>query len=316
MTVRIHAIVGVVVAGLLTGCSSEVNDTGTPAGTATGTGSGTATGTATGTTTDVTFTNTDTGDGGEPCADQEFPLTETQVDLPVPVNAQFMQVKAWGAGGNGEGQCTFPEDDAGLGGFSGANFRVCNTADCEISPGAHLVVIVGQRGRAGLSDEDVVRFGFGHWGGGGLSGIFHGPDLITATDQAKAIIVAGGGGGASAPGCEPAGTGNHPDTNVAGGNTGTMAGSAGGDDVNGGAGGYEGGLGGAHGVPGRGGTGYISSKAYGDTAQEYSSPGSRLAPRSDDPDYYWNPETDAGVGTDEQPGRVVVRFTCGTPPPI
>lgn len=312
MIVRLHAIVGVALAGLLTGCSGDGNDTGTPAGTATGTSSGTASGT---TTTDIDFdaSTPDGGDGGEICQPVDYPLSETQVDLPVPVNAHFMQVKAWGAGGNGEGQCTFPDDDAGLGGFSGANFRVCDDG-CEITPGSHLVVIVGQRGRAGLPPEDdVVRFGFGVWGGGGLSGIFHGPDLITETDRDKAIIIAGGGGGATAPGCDPAGTGNHP--TAAGGHPNTMIGGQGDENINGGGGGYEGGAGGSNG-PGKGGTGFIHSAAEAGSVMVYSEPGSRLAPRWDDPDYYFDPATDAGAGTDEQAGRLVVHFTCDTPPPI
>jgi hypothetical protein len=300
MSVRLEPIMAAALATLLAGCSSEAGGTVGP-GTTSGTGS---------TTTDLELdaSTEDGGDGGDvPCVDQDFPLTETQVDLLVPLNARYMQIKAWGAGGNGEGQCAPPDDDAGLGGFSGANFQVSNDANAAVQPGSHLVVIVGQRGRAGLGDEDVVRFGFGHWGGGGLSGVFHGPELITATDQAKAILVAGGGGGASAPGCMFAGTGNHPD---AGGMTGTMMGGAGTDEVNGGGGGYEGGLGGGHIEPGMGGTGFIHAAAEPGFLQDHADPGSGVAPRSEDADYADN------AGTDEQPGRVVIRFTCDAPPPI
>jgi hypothetical protein len=290
----------VVAAGLLVGCSSETS--GSIAGTTT-TGQSTDSTTTTDLDLDASFPDSN-DDGSVECAPQDFPLSETQELLLVPADALFMQVKAWGAGGNGEGQCTAPQDDAGLGGFSGAVFAV--GLNQEIKPNDPLLVIVGQRGRAGLSNEDVVRFGFGHWGGGGLSGVFRGPDLVSATDQAKALIVAGGGGGASAPGCMPAGTGNHPN---AGGMGNTMAGGPGADDVNGGAGGYEGGLGGAHVQPGKGGTGFIHASAT-DAVMLFSEPGTAAPPKTNDVDYA------AGVGGDEQPGRVVIHFTCSEPPPM
>jgi hypothetical protein len=297
----IEPSVVLVTAVLLAGCGSESSGTISTTTTTVPTGSTTTTNLDL----DASFPD-GSDDGSVPCAPQDFPLSETQDLLIVPIDARFMQVKAWGAGGNGEGQCTLPQDDAGLGGFSGAVFAIGPESDKAVKPGDPLLVIVGQRGRAGLTTEDVVRFGFGHWGGGGLSGVFHGPDLITATDQAKALIVAGGGGGASAPGCMPAGTGNHPS---AGGMGATMAGGPGADDVNGGAGGYVGGLGGAHQQPGKGGSGFVHDKAT-DGVMLFSEPGTAVPPKSDDVDYA------DGAGGDELPGRVVIHFTCSEPPPM
>jgi len=238
----------------------------------------------------------DTGPADVSCPSVTFPLTETQVAFSVPSNVRYMHVKAWGAGGNDEGQCG--KLDGGLGGFSEAVF--------EVRPGDPLIVIVGKRGRAGISGEERARFGFGEWGGGGLSGVFMGRDLITATDQAKALVIAGGGGSAGAPGCHPGGTGNHP---KAGGMP-TMQGGLGADDINSGAGGYFGGKGGARGMEGMGGTGYVRNveptKAL-DSRMLFVEPLAPKPPRADDPDY------DGTAGTPELSGLVVIRFTCGRP---
>ncbi|MBI2896884.1 MAG: hypothetical protein HYY06_25220 [Deltaproteobacteria bacterium] len=230
------------------------------------------------------------GDGG--CATVEFQVTETQEQFIVPDGVRYMAVKAWGAGGNGEGVCE--GDDSGLGGFTEAAF--------EVAPGTPLVVIVGKRGRAGITNEEVVRFGFGSWGGGGLSGVFRGGGPITAADGARALVIAGGGGSAGAPDCAPGGTGNAPD---AGGQA-TMLGSTGADDINGGGGGYSGGSGGARGEPGLGGSGFVDPSAL-DSVMLSSERGSGIAPRSDEADY------DGVAGTGEQSGLIVIHFTCEPP---
>jgi len=237
-----------------------------------------------------------TGEGGsaESCGNATFELTETQEVFYVPESVSYMHVKAWGAGANGEGQCSF--DDSGLGGFTEAVFPV--------TPGMPLIVIVGQRGRAGMEGEDYIKFGFGDWGGGGLSGVFLGPELIDETSSDRALIIAGGGGSAGAPGCHPGGTGNHPD---AGGRT-TMLGGPGADEINGGGGGLEGGLGGAKGEGALGGTGFVAEGAEW-SEMLYSEPGSEFPPRTDDPDY----TDDAGQG--ETAGRVVIHFSCAPPEP-
>lgn len=236
----------------------------------------------------------DDDDGGF-CEEVISTVTETQEVFVVPPNVRYMHVKTWGAGGNGEGQCSF--DDAGPGGFSEAVF--------EVSPGDPLIIIVGKRGRAGMTGEERIRFGFGDWGGGGLSGVFLGPELITEADRDRALIVAGGGGSAGAPGCNPGGPGNHPDA----GGMPTMQGGPGGDEINGGGGGYEGGVGGVRGAPGIGGTGFVAATAI-DSRMLHSEPGGETPPRTDDPDY------DGEAGTGENSGLVITRFVCAPPPLI
>jgi len=245
---------------------------------------------------DSIFPMEDTADAAEadtPCGSATFKVTETQVVFNVPSDVRYMHVKLWGAGGNGEGQCT-GSSDGGLGGFSEGVFAV--------KPGDPLIIIVGKRGRSGMTGEDRFRFGFGDWGGGGLSGVFSGPDPIADKDASKAFIIAGGGGSAGAPGCNPGGTGNHPD---AGGMT-TMQGGAGADSINGGAGGYKGGLGGPKGKPSSGGTGYVSPTAL-DSRMLHSERMTGTPPKMDDPDY------DGLAGKEEQSGLVVIHFSCGKP---
>lgn len=212
----------------------------------------------------------------------------------MPQLARYMHVKAWGAGGNQEGQCG-SQEDAGIGGYSEAAF--------EVLPGADLIIIVGKRGKAGLAGEEIMRFGFGNWGGGGLSGVFRGPTTITDQDCSKALIIAGGGGSAGAPGCHPGGTGNHP---AAGGEP-TMQGGAGADGINGGGGGCVGGSGGAKGEAGKGGAGFVDPSAL-KSVMLHSDPGSGAPPKTTDPDY------DGKAGTAEQSGRVVLHFVCSVPP--
>lgn len=234
-----------------------------------------------------------------PCASASFQVTETQESFVIPADVTFMHVKAWGAGGNGEGQCAY--DDSGLGGYSEGVF--------EVEGGVPLIIIVGKRGRAGMTGEEQIRFGFGNWGGGGLSGVFLGPELISESSQDKALIVAGGGGGASAPGCNPGGHGNAAD---AGGEA-TMLGGVGADDVNGGGGGYEGGSGGPKGIGGKGGTGFVATATvdprvrHVDSRMLSAAQGDEVPPNTSDADY------DGIAGTGEQSGRVVIHFSCEKP---
>lgn len=231
------------------------------------------------------------GDADAACGSATFKVTETQVVFNVPADVRYMHVKAWGAGGNGEGQCAL---DGGLGGFSEGVFGV--------KPGDPLIIIVGKRGRAGMTGEDRFRYGFGDWGGGGLSGVFATSVPITEADAAKALLVAGGGGSAGAPGCNPGGTGNHPD---AGGQP-AMQGGSGADSINGGAGGYRGGKGGLKGKASFGGSGYVSPTAL-DSRILHVERATGAPPRTDDPDY------DSTAGREEQSGLVVIHFTCGPP---
>jgi hypothetical protein len=225
-----------------------------------------------------------------------------------------MQVKAWGAGGNQEGGCSPPEavDDAGIGGFTGAVF--------EVTPGQSFILIVGHEGRAGIgADEDTERFGFGMWGGGGLSGLFTAGDFIADGDSSRALVIAGGGGGASAPGCNPAGTGNHPDQS---GGMSTMLGGVGADGINGGGGGYRGGTGGQVGLPGKGGSGFVLDEEHAparcpgdplcaiDSVVKWTEPGTAEVPEDDDEQYV------ATAGWIESDGLVVVNFVCEQPEPF
>jgi hypothetical protein len=236
---------------------------------------------------------------GPICETKTFQLQQSQESFEVPDNVTFMHVKAWGAGGNGEGQCG-AQDDGGQGGYTEAVFKV--------DKGMKLVILVGLRGRAGLTNEERVRFGFGEWGGGGLSGVFRGPGTITDKSRDQALLIAGGGGSAGAPGCHPGGTGNHKSA----GGMATMLGGKGGDGMNGGAGGYEGGKGGAKGQPSLGGKGFVAKDALSSLLLS-TEPGSGAPPRSDDPDY------DGQAGKTERSGRIVIHFSCQQPtikPPV
>ncbi|MCZ7682732.1 MAG: hypothetical protein M5U28_29640 [Sandaracinaceae bacterium] len=230
-----------------------------------------------------------------PCGPpQVFTLTETPEPLVVPEAVRYLYVAAWGAGGNDERQCG-ETPDGGPGGFTEAVFAV--------TPGTELTAIVGKRGRSGTSGEDIVRFGFGAWGGGGLTGLFRGSGPLTENDRDRALVIAGGGGSASAPGCSAGIPGNYPG---AGGQP-TMMGEAppAGSPVGGG-GGYEGGRAGGTSIPSAGGTGYVAPEAI-DSRLLYSEPGTNRPPRDDHPDYV------PGVGVSEGSGHLVIRFACEEP---
>jgi hypothetical protein len=236
------------------------------------------------------------GGGSGICAEAFFPLTETQESFVVPENALYMHVKAWGAGGNHEVTC-----NGGMGGYTEAVF--------EVTPFMQLAIIVGGPGSASHTTEELFRFGFGNHGGGGLSGVFLGPDLITETDDGKALVIAGGGGsaGALAQTCTYGIPGNHPDA----GGMPTMKGGPGGDDINGGGGGRRGGLGGGHGENAFGGTGVAQAQpgfVMLDSYEGYAEPGDlNLPPAATDPDW------DGTAGTTEANGQVVIRFACDEP---
>lgn len=248
------------------------------------------------------------GEGDAACGTGSFAFADTQEAYTAPLGARFMYVKAWGGGANGESMgCSFPSD-GGLGGYSEAVYELLTTPP-------PFIVIVGGEGHAGAAG--TMFFGWGQDGGGGLSGVFVGPDTITETDQAKALVVAGGGGGAW-PGCHPGGTGNHP--TYSGGRTTMLGGrSTSGDElgVNGGGGGYFGGTGADRDEGGQGGTGFVDDDRPGMRLVRhrilYSEPGAGAVPNNEDPDYT---AADYDAGICEQPGRVVIHFTCEEPPLI
>jgi hypothetical protein len=240
----------------------------------------------------------DTEDEDGYCIELDRTFSETQELFTIPAGVRYMHVKAWGAGGNEEhlpGTCPGIVDDGGLGGYSEAVF--------EVSPGTDLIFIVGKLGRAGVSEEDRIRFGFGNWGGGGLTGVFLGPTLINETDLSTALIIAGGGGGSGGDCANPAGTGNSAES----GGQPTMQGGAGADDVNGGGGGYHGGTGGERGGPGMGGEGFVAESAI-ESIMKHSEPGAGVPPDTDDEDY------DGTAGSYEQNGLLIIRFVCTVPP--
>jgi hypothetical protein len=241
-------------------------------------------------------------DAAVPCGESTFEVTETMESVIVPNGVRYMHIKAWGSGGNGEGQCGLPDTEGGPGGYTEGVYAV--------SPGTELVVIVGYPGSAGTTGEDAFRFGWGAHGGGGLSGVFRGPVPITDEDRDQAIVIAGGGGSAGAPDCHPGGPGNHPDA----GGMPTMMGAYGEDPDNiiGGGGGYEGGSPGDLRLAAHGGTGFVSEvDLLPDRSRIlHSEPGSGAPPNTDDPDY------DGTAGTTEVGGQVVIRYLCEPPPPL
>lgn len=242
-------------------------------------------------------------DGAFPCGEMTFPLTATEESFTVPPGVRYMHVKAWGAGGNDERSCG-ATPDGGTGGFTEAVFAV--GSGTSLPSGTELVVIVGQRGRAGTSGEDLFRFGFGAWGGGGLTGVFRGPSPIADTDRDRALVVAGGGGSASGPDCSAGIPGNYPS---AGGAASMLGELPSGSSPLGGAGGYEGGSVGARNVPSNGGTGFVAPEAT-DALLLHSEPGTNAPPRTDDPDY------DGMAGQSELSGLMVIRYLCEPPPPL
>jgi hypothetical protein len=249
------------------------------------------------------------GEGDVACGTGDFSANETQEAYTAPVGARYMYIKAWGAGGNGEGMsagCSLV-DNGGMGGYTEAVYELLTTPP-------PFIVIVGGEGHAGAAG--TMFFGWGQDGGGGLSGVFVGPDEITPTDQAKALVIAGGGGGVW-PGCVAGGCGNDDD---AGGQSTMLGGrSTSGDElgVNGGAGGYNGGTGGDRNEAGMGGTGFVDEDRPGMRLVRHrilaATPGSAVVPNNADPDYLAAGYPAAMSETD---GWVVIHFTCEEPPLI
>jgi len=201
------------------------------------------------------------------CAGEEYGYTGSDQLVTVPPGATKMKVKAWGAGGGKDG-----------GGIGGAGGYV--EGEVPVVPGASYQAVVGAIG------QFTNQYGFGgkpHSAslyGGGLAGLFTGTAPVTATDQARAVLVAGGGGS----GEKTAGQGilvhfggHGGDPTLSGGQVGTMLGQ---DGINttgsavpssgGSGGGYEGGSGHQRGGPadstgptdnygGGGGSNYINS---------------------------------------------------------
>lgn len=268
---------------------------------------------------DSAFPDVPPGDSGPPTVDAtmcldlslEFSGEPTLVELPA--SARFLVIKAWGAGGNGDGGRFGAMDSiGGPGGYSVASYEVLDPQP--------LTIVVGERGR----NNGHMAFGFAPLGGGGLSGLFMGAPPLEHTEQERALLVAGGGGSGVRNGGAHGGAGNDV------GGTLSMAGGEstfpGPDNANvgtGGGGGYAGGLGRRSGsTAGLGGSGF-GEGAEGAAAAETAGlrlidslvlppATNNLPPRQDDEDY----PMDYPAGAQEQNGFVVVRVLCSEPPPL
>lgn len=240
------------------------------------------------------------------CAVLNISVTETEEHFEVPANVRYMHVKAWGAGGNGTAGCN---DDGYVLGLGNGGRGGYTEAIFSLAAGTPLIVIVGKSGSESSTPSEIVRFGFGLEGGGGLSGIFLGPDPIDEFSSDRALLIAGGGGSAGVgPNCDPGGTGNHPGA----GGMPTMLGGDGGAGWNGGGGGYFGGAGGSDELHAMGGTGFVDGSATVDFPLEYVEPGDNPAPKSDEPEY----DDIELYGVTESSGFVHIEFICELPPPL
>ncbi len=159
----------------------------------------------------------------------------------VPANTTYIQVMAWGSGGEPDGYPNgFPGGSGGGGGFA--------QAVIPVTPGESLSVAVGNSSNNGRGSNS-----FGG-NGGGFSGIFRG---------SNPLIIAGGGGGGAVNNTNYGGAGG----GYSGGSSsdGYGGGSQSGPShrylqgIAGGGGGYYGGDGGSWSNAGGGGSGYIGA---------------------------------------------------------
>ncbi|MEM6996609.1 MAG: hypothetical protein AAF721_39260, partial [Myxococcota bacterium] len=221
------------------------------------------------------------GEPGAPtiCDQLSVPYTGMDQVIDLPADASMLQIKAWGAGGNGDDSCPKQNPQAGgVGGFA--------TGTLMLEGGESITVVVGKGGA--YYGMGVPEFGFGGGAGGGLSGVFVGDSPVTEGDQARAAVVAGGGGSAAREVCAAGGPGNHPGS----GGQPTMQGAL---VPIGGGGGFAGGLGGDDRSAARGGTGFLAAPVI-DGALEFGEPAALQPPRVDDEHYV------APAGTAESNG--------------
>ncbi|MBO1741425.1 Ig-like domain-containing protein [Leifsonia sp. TF02-11] len=280
-----------------------------------------------------------------------FTYTGADQQFTVPNRVTSLNVKAWGAGSGGSG---WP---GGSGGYVQGSLAV--------TAGTQFSVMVGNGGgydaalTTTVPNPCLATYGFGGacaplrngqniyldgGGGGGLSGLFTGTAPITATSQARALLVAGGGGGGEgANGCTPSPTTIYQSGGGAGGNSfsggqPTMQGVNGlfnpatSCEANtGGGGGYAGGGGTTRlssGVVGgaNGGSNFIAPSVTGAVNQagaEHMSAGTSAAPSASALQYI----AGVGVGTQQAlggSGEVVIQYavaplptvTCTTDPAV
>lgn len=310
MEMKLRRMSGLLFAATLTAGCADTDNGDNPFGSQTGTAPGLGTGDSAASNSDTEADGDEDGDGtaGDStagaddsgassglsetdaviCEVQDFTFTGTEEELQLQAGAQFIHVKAWGAGGNGDSNpCEADVGQGGVGGYSEAIFPV--------EGGEVIKVIVGEFGNVGNEDTqgDV---GFGGGRGGGLSGVFVGAPQLLETEVDRAWLVAGGGGAAGSTVCVHGVPGNHPD---AGGQD-TMRGEN--IDGAGGGGGYVGGSASAS-SGSRGGEGFVAAHAI-DQKMEWSENEAQLPPAADDPDHL------KGAGQQERNGHVVVRVYC------
>lgn len=191
-----------------------------------------------------------------------FPYQGSDIFWEVPAGVTSIAFFVWGAGGadeTGSGGTTTVR--GGVGGFVSGRLAV--------TPGDPYVFVIGQGGNQNTA---AAAYGFGgagqnpavagQRGGGGLSGVFTGAVAISATDTAKAVLVAGGGGaaGRTNTGGSPTPGGNGGDPGSSGGQPtmqGIAASGTGTGGQGGGGGGYTGG-GTGLGIGGKGGSNFVA----------------------------------------------------------
>ncbi len=214
-----------------------------------------------------------TSSGPQPA---RYLYTNTVQYYTVPASVTRVSIKCWGAGGSSR---FIPR--GGVGGFTQGVFPV--------TPGDVLIVIVGESPiyDGGIGPRQPVVAGWGGLGspdnlqepGGGLAGVFTGAGIPSASDSARALIIAGGGGAARATSLNDAGTYGENGNAATSGGEATMMGAeaiGGAGGVGAGGGGYRGG------GQGRGGSGFLhSSKISGNIL---ASPDQTI-PGSSDVDY-------------------------------
>jgi gliding motility-associated-like protein len=262
---------------------------------------------------------------------QVFDYTGTDQVLTIPPCITQIKIKVWGAGGGGSQYLGY-HGGAGAGGYVEGFLNVLQ--------GTVYTIMVGEGGATdGTSDNFSYGFGgsyrplaFGGFGGG-LSGVFSGNTSVLATDQSRALLVAGGGGGGEkgtpATDCTSGGQGG--DVVFAGGMP-TMQGDS--PIVSaygaGGGGGYNGGSltlrisGNGTWYSGEGGTNYVHTSVLSPVSLHSADYGNWNAsphfyynpPNTTDPDYSpWVSVINPGIGTANNNayyksghGRVVVEF--------
>lgn len=236
---------------------------------------------------------------------QVFTYTGRDQDFTIPAGINKMKVECWGAGGSSDYPGSNVVLSGGVGAYAWGEFTV--------SEGDDFSVVVG-RGEHGLLGR---AYGFGGAGqgtahqhnGGGLSGVFTGTGTVIASQDSRALVIAGGGGagGQSGNGVNGVQGGNGGDPSRSGGMSDFQGADSTGGVSSGGGGGGGGRRGGESlGLGGKGGTSYLdASKTAG--ALAYAAYPSLNVPGSTKDNY------DSPAGRPGESGLVVVTFSYVAP---